>query len=79
MVHKEMAVMKPLPSIYYPDFIAANQEDRADNVLPGSKATGLTSSRSEQISGMTPILVPPLMHASNTDLFDRNFKAQNRP
>lgn len=31
-----MADMKPLPSVYYPDFIAANQEDRADNVLPGS-------------------------------------------
>jgi len=27
-----------LPSIYYPDFIAANQEDRADNVIPGQKA-----------------------------------------
>lgn len=26
---------KPLPSIYYPDFIAANQSDRADNLLPG--------------------------------------------
>ncbi|KAI0388954.1 myo-inositol-phosphate synthase [Xylariaceae sp. FL0594] len=38
MVKKEMAQMVPLPSIYYPDFIAANQEDRADNVLPGSKA-----------------------------------------
>jgi myo-inositol-1-phosphate synthase len=37
MVRKEMAGLKPLPSIYYPDFIAANQEDRADNVLPGSK------------------------------------------
>jgi myo-inositol-1-phosphate synthase len=37
-VRKEMALMKPLPSIYYPDFIAANQEDRADNILPGSKA-----------------------------------------
>lgn len=38
MVRKEMTLMKPLPSIYYPDFIAANQEDRADNVLEGSKA-----------------------------------------
>lgn len=38
LVYKEMAQMKPLPSIYYPDFIAANQEDRADNILPGSKA-----------------------------------------
>jgi len=25
----------PLPSIYYADFIAANQSDRADNILPG--------------------------------------------
>ncbi|KAK4217160.1 putative myo-inositol-1-phosphate synthase [Rhypophila decipiens] len=39
LVRKEMAEMKPLPSIYYPDFIAANQEDRADNILPGSKAS----------------------------------------
>jgi myo-inositol-1-phosphate synthase len=38
MLRKEMALMSPLPSIYYPDFIAANQEDRADNVLPGKKA-----------------------------------------
>jgi len=30
-----MAEMVPLPSLYYPDFIAANQEDRADNVVPG--------------------------------------------
>jgi myo-inositol-1-phosphate synthase len=37
-VKKEMAAMVPLPSIYYPDFIAANQEDRADNLIPGSKA-----------------------------------------
>ncbi|KAK4113897.1 Myo-inositol-1-phosphate synthase [Canariomyces notabilis] len=38
LVRKEMAGMIPLPSIYYPDFIAANQEDRADNLIPGSKA-----------------------------------------
>lgn len=38
LVRKEMAPMVPLPSIYYPDFIAANQEDRADNVIPGNKA-----------------------------------------
>ena len=38
MVKKEMSEMKPLPSPYYPDFIAANQGDRADNVLEGSKA-----------------------------------------
>ncbi|PWN51185.1 Myo-inositol-1-phosphate synthase [Violaceomyces palustris] len=31
-----MADMKPLPSVYYPDFIASNQEERADNFLPGN-------------------------------------------
>lgn len=30
------AIGTPLPSIYYPDFIAANQEERADNVIPGT-------------------------------------------
>lgn len=39
LVRKEMATMKPLPSIYYPDFIASNQEDRANNVINGSKAS----------------------------------------
>lgn len=39
LVRKEMAQMKPLPSIYYPDFIAANQGDRADNCIAGSKAS----------------------------------------
>jgi len=31
-----MSVLKPLPSVYYPDFIAANQGERADNALPGA-------------------------------------------
>lgn len=31
-----MEKLVPLPSIYYPDFIAANQENRADNVIPGN-------------------------------------------
>ncbi|OCF75008.1 myo-inositol-1-phosphate synthase [Kwoniella mangroviensis CBS 8886] len=30
-----MEGVKPLPSIYYPDFIAANQADRADNLIEG--------------------------------------------
>lgn len=39
LVRKELATMTPLPSIYYPDFIAANQEERADNLIPGDKAS----------------------------------------
>ncbi|GAA5935122.1 hypothetical protein JCM1841_000338 [Sporobolomyces salmonicolor] len=31
-----MKEYKPLPSIYYPTFINANQGDRADNVIPGA-------------------------------------------
>ena len=32
-VYEEMSKLKPLPSIYYKDFIAANQENRADNLI----------------------------------------------
>ncbi|EMD00839.1 hypothetical protein BAUCODRAFT_29215 [Baudoinia panamericana UAMH 10762] len=38
LVRKEMAQMVPLPSIYYPDFIAANQGERVDNAHRGSHA-----------------------------------------
>ncbi|CDF39258.1 myo-inositol 1-phosphate synthase [Chondrus crispus] len=34
-----MESLAPLPSVYYPDFIASNQEQRADNVLPGDNKT----------------------------------------
>ncbi|KIK05844.1 hypothetical protein K443DRAFT_638736 [Laccaria amethystina LaAM-08-1] len=46
-VAPHMALLgKPLPSIYYPDFIAANQEARADNVIPETdKAAHLEHSR----------------------------------
>ncbi|CAK4643743.1 unnamed protein product [Aphanomyces euteiches] len=37
--------IKPLPSIYYPDFIAANQSERANNVLPGTKQEHLKTVR----------------------------------
>lgn len=33
----ELSTMKPMPSIYYPDFIAANQGERANNVIGGTK------------------------------------------
>jgi myo-inositol-1-phosphate synthase len=34
-VAKQLSQYKPLPSIYYPSFIAANQSGRADNLIPG--------------------------------------------
>ena len=39
LVRKEMTAMKPMPSVYYADFIAANQGDRANNVIPGNEAS----------------------------------------
>ena len=40
-----MQDMRPMPSIYYPDFIAANQADRADNVMKGTKQENLEQVR----------------------------------
>ena len=42
-----MIAMKPLPSIYYPDFIAANQGERADNILKGTKLQNLDQIRQD--------------------------------
>jgi len=39
--------IKPLPSIYIPDFIAANQADRADNILSGTKQEMLEKIRKD--------------------------------
>jgi len=43
-----MQAMTPMPSIYYADFIAANQSERADNVIPGeSKSKHLAHIRND--------------------------------
>ena len=39
--------MKPLPSPYFPDFIASNQEDRADNIMTGDKKECLEKIRND--------------------------------
>mmetsp|Transcript_12899 Transcript_12899/g.19622 ORF Transcript_12899/g.19622 Transcript_12899/m.19622 type:complete len:530 (-) Transcript_12899:237-1826(-) len=36
-LYPHMKDIVPLPSLYFPDFIAANQGERADNVLSGTK------------------------------------------
>ena len=44
----KMIQLKPLPSIYYPDFIAANQEDRANNLISkGTKQQDLDHIRND--------------------------------
>jgi myo-inositol-1-phosphate synthase len=46
-LYDELSTMTPLPSIYFPDFIAANQADRADNVLTGTKQEQMDKIRSD--------------------------------
>jgi myo-inositol-1-phosphate synthase len=47
-LYPHLRELVPLPSVYYPDFIAANQMDRADNVIPGSsKAAHLAQIRQD--------------------------------
>lgn len=46
-VRSFMEQITPLPSVYYPEFIAANQEDRADNVIPGTKQQQLEQLRND--------------------------------
>ncbi|XP_051173709.1 inositol-3-phosphate synthase 1-A isoform X1 [Leptopilina boulardi] len=43
----EMSQMLPRKSIYYPDFIAANQENRANNILGGTKKEQLNKIRDD--------------------------------
>jgi myo-inositol-1-phosphate synthase len=44
-LYPAMKKLVPLPSIYYPQFIAANQSDRADNCLTGTKQENLEEIR----------------------------------
>lgn len=43
----EMAKIVPLPSVYYPDFIAANQDERADNCINRDGKTGTVSTKNK--------------------------------
>jgi len=46
-LYPHMQEIKPLPSIYFPDFIAANQGERANNILNGSKQQQLEQIRTD--------------------------------
>lgn len=43
--------LKPLPSIYYPDFIAGNQEDRANNLIPKGDKKHVRNTSTHHASG----------------------------
>lgn len=66
-----MAEMVPLPSVYFPDFIAANQADRADNVLTGTKMEQMEEIRKnirdfKSNNGLDKVIV---LWSANTERF----------
>ncbi|KAM9355983.1 inositol-3-phosphate synthase 1-A-like [Pholidichthys leucotaenia] len=67
----QMSCLKPRPSIYIPEFIAANQESRADNVLTGTMAEQVEKIRADirdfhQKSGVDKVIV---LWTANTERF----------
>ena len=63
--------IRPRPSIYIPDFIAANQEARADNVLTGTKQMMMEQVRRDirdfkESSGVEKIII---LWTANTERF----------
>lgn len=70
-LYDEMHALRPLPSIYFPDFIAANQADRADNVLTGTKQEQLERVRQDirefkEANGLETVVV---LWTANTERF----------
>lgn len=66
-----MEQLTPRPSVYYPDFIAANQSERADNVLTGTKWQHVERIREDirdfkAKSGVDKVIV---MWTANTERF----------
>ncbi|KAJ2726896.1 Myo-inositol-1-phosphate synthase [Coemansia sp. Benny D115] len=70
-LYDDLKDLKPLPSVYYPDFIAANQEERADNVLGGTKQEQLDHLRADirafkQVNELDRVIV---MWTANTERY----------
>jgi myo-inositol-1-phosphate synthase len=70
-LREQMNEMKPLPSVYFPDFIAANQSDRADNVLTGTKQEQMDTIRADikafkAANGLDKVIV---LWTANTERF----------
>lgn len=72
-VRPMMQDMKPLPSIYDPDFIASNQSDRADNLLPNcsTKQQQLDAIRAQirdfkKVNGLQKVII---LWTANTERF----------
>ncbi|XP_022228941.2 inositol-3-phosphate synthase [Drosophila obscura] len=71
LLYEQMAKLKPRPSIYDPDFIAANQSDRANNLIKGTRQEQYEQIRRDirdfkQRSGVDSVIV---LWTANTERF----------
>ena len=64
-----MQKMKPRPSIYSPDFIAANQEDRADNVVKGTNQELIDKLRADIRAMKEKVDKVLVLWTANTEMF----------
>jgi len=46
-LYDDMKKIVPMPSVFFPEYVAANQKDRANNVLKGSKAAQIERLKSD--------------------------------
>ncbi|XP_016941206.3 inositol-3-phosphate synthase [Drosophila suzukii] len=70
-IYDKLAKMRPRASIYDPDFIAANQSDRADNLIRGSRLEQYEQIRKDirdfrETSGVDSVIV---LWTANTERF----------
>ncbi|KAM8712114.1 hypothetical protein ACLKA7_012610 [Drosophila subpalustris] len=70
-LYDHLSTLKPRPSIYDPDFIAANQSERADNLIKGTKLEQYEQVRRDirdfkQRSGVETVIV---LWTANTERF----------
>ncbi|XP_068146921.1 inositol-3-phosphate synthase [Drosophila tropicalis] len=78
-LYEHLSTLKPRPSIYDPDFIAANQSDRANNIIKGTKWEQYEQVRRDirdfrQRSGVDSIIV---LWTANTERFSDVEKGLN--
>lgn len=70
-IYEQLSQLRPRPSIYDPDFIAANQSERADNVIRGTRQEQYEQIRRDirdfkQRSGVESVIV---LWTANTERF----------
>lgn len=78
-LYEDMKKITPLPSVYYPDFIASNQSDRANNVVKGTKKEHLEHLRKDirdfkKNNGLETVVV---LWTANTERFSDVRKGLN--